>query len=96
MALIDDVKDYLRVSGTDLDIEIGDLIDAAQADLLLSGILSTKVNDTSDPLIRRAISVYVKANFGYDNQEAERFQKSYDLLKAHLSMAVDYNTEPEV
>ncbi len=94
MALIDDIKDYLRVSGNDLNTEITDLINAAKADLLLAGILTAKVNDDTDALIRRAVSVYCKANFGYDNQDADRFQKSYDLLKAHLSMAVDYNTEP--
>lgn len=94
MALIDDIKDYLRISGNDLNTEITDLINAAKADLLLAGILTAKVNDDTDALIRRAVSVYCKANFGYDNVDADRFQKSYDLLKAHLSMAVDYNTEP--
>lgn len=94
MALIDDIKDYLRYSGTDLDAtEITDLINAAKSDLILSGILSSKVNDDTDALIKRAISTYCKANFGYDNPDAPRFQKSYDLLKGHLSMAVDYTTE---
>lgn len=94
MALIDDVKTALRVSGNDLNGEITDLINAAKADLELVGIIHNLAIDDTDPLIKRAIIVYCKANFGFDNQEAERFQKSYDLLKQHLSMAVDYNTEP--
>lgn len=92
MALLDDVKTALRVSGTDLNGEITDLISAAKADLELTGIVHATAIDDTDPLIKRAIIVYCKANFGFDNDEAERFQKSYDLLKQHLSMAADYNT----
>lgn len=87
MALLDDVKDALRISGTDLDTEILDLIEAAKADLALGGVLSV---DETDPLIKRAIIVYCKSNFGWDNTEAERFQNSYDLLKKHISMSSVY------
>lgn len=90
MALLDDVKEILRISGSDLDTEIQDLIDAAKGDLKISGIIESKIIET-DPLIIQAIKVYCKANFGYDNPEAERFQKSYDLLKMSLSLAGDYN-----
>lgn len=88
--ILDDVKDALRVSGTDLDVEITDLIDAAKADLQLSGVHSIKIDD-ADPLIKRAITAYCKANFGYeDTALAERFQKSYDSLKAHLTLSAEY------
>lgn len=93
MAVLDDVKTALRKSGIDLDGEISDLISAARSDLILAGVTADKANSDSDPLIKRALVVYCKANFGWDNPEAERFQKSYDLLKTHLSMSVDYNTE---
>jgi len=87
MALIDDVKLSLRVSVPDFDAEIQDLIDSAKADLQLSGVVSP---DETDPLIKRAITVYCKAHFGYDNPEADRFQRSYDLLKMHLALSTDY------
>ena len=87
--LLTDIKDALRVSGTDLDSEIGDLISASISDLILSGIVNY---DTDDPLIKRAVVLYCKANFGWDNPEADRFQKSYDMLKAHLTMSADYMT----
>lgn len=90
MALIDDVKDALRVSGSDLNTEVTDLINAAQSDLILSGILAIKATSTTDPLIRRAVVVYCKANFGWDNPEAERFQKSYDMIKQHLCLSQEY------
>lgn len=86
--MLEKVKNSLRVSGNTFDIEIADLIEAAKLDLKISGVV--KISDT-DALIQRAIIVYCKANFGYDNTEADRFQNSYDMLKQHLSLAGDYN-----
>lgn len=87
--LLDDVKTALRVSGTALDFEVQDLIDAAKADLQLSGVHPSKIIDT-DPLIKRAVVVYCKAHFGWDNPEADRFAKSYDMLKQHLTLSTEY------
>jgi len=87
--LLDDVKTALRVSGTALDFEVQDLIDAAKADLQLSGVHADKIVDT-DPLIKRAVIVYAKAHFGWDNPEADRFAKSYDMLKQHLTLSTEY------
>lgn len=85
--LLDDIKTALRISGNDLDGEILDLIDAAKADLRLSGI--TKNED--DPLILRAITIYCKAHFGYEEPaQAELFMKSYNALKSHLALSQEY------
>ena len=90
MGIVDDIKTTLRISNTAYDTEIVDLISAARSDLMLSGILESKANDNADPLIRRAITVYVKANFGWNNPDAERLQQSYDMLKMHLSLSQEY------
>jgi len=87
--LLDDVKTALRFSGTSLDTEIQDLIDAAKADLQLSGVHPSKIIDT-DPLIKRAVVVYCKAHFGWDNPEADRFAQSYTMLKQHLALSAEY------
>lgn len=91
MALIDDIKISLRIASatTAYNTEITDLIAAAKADLGLAGVLSEYALDT-DALIKRAIITYVKANFGWDNPDAERLQKAYDLLKMHLTLSADY------
>lgn len=89
MALIDDVKVYLRMTTTALDIEVQDLIDAAKDDLELSGVDPLKIVDT-DPLIKRAVIVYCKAHFGYDNPDHDKLLKAYDMLKNHLTLADDY------
>jgi uncharacterized phage protein (predicted DNA packaging) len=92
--MLDDIKIVLRISNNAFDSEIYDLIEAARYDLSLSGVVEAKVNDDTDPLIKRAVSLYVKCNFGWDNPDVDRLQKAYDLLKMHLSLAGDYNAIP--
>jgi len=89
MALLDDVKSALRISGTAYDTEVTDLINAATLDLSLSGINVSFIG-TDDALIKRAISVYAKAHFGYNNPDADRFMKSYEGIKVHLALSGDY------
>ena len=91
--MIESIKTALRISNTAYDSEITDLVAAARADLKLSGILESKVNDDTDPLIKRAITVYVKAHFGWNNPDAERLQQSYDMLKSHLALSQEYTAE---
>lgn len=88
--MLEDIKNALRVSGDDLDTEIQDLIEAAKADLVLSGVHESKVDD-KDPLIKRGIIVYCKAHFGYDDPKtAERFEQCYISLKQHLTLSTEY------
>jgi hypothetical protein len=86
--MLETVKTALRVKGGALDVEITGLIAACKKDLAVSGIVKT--NET-DALISRAIVLYCKAHFGYDNPDAERFLKSYDLLKCSLVFSGEYN-----
>ncbi len=90
--MLNDVKDSLRLSGDDLNTEVQDLIDGAKSDLILSGVNSLKVVDT-DPLIKRAVILYCKAHFGYDDM-AIKFEQSYISLKHHLTLSAEY-TEVE-
>ncbi len=89
MALLDDVKVALRISDTNtaFDGEVSDLISAAQRDLLVAGI---KVTDETDALIKRAIVTYCKAHFGYDNPDADRLLRAYEMLKMHLMLSTEY------
>ena len=86
--MLQKVKDGLRVTHSALDGEILDLIEACKMDLKISGVV--KIEET-DPLIIRAIVVYCKANFGFDNVASDKFQESYRLLKNHLALCGDYN-----
>ena len=93
MPILNDIKTALRISNTAYDTEITDLISAARSDLMLAGILPSKANNDTDPLSKRAITVYVKAHFGWNNPDAEKLQQSYDMLKAHLALSQEYTKE---
>jgi len=81
----------LRINHAKSDDEISDLIAAARYDLcVLGGIKPEKVRDETDPLIKRAITSYVKAEFGLDNGDAERYRESYEMLKKHLMLSEEY------
>lgn len=95
--MLEKMRKAVRVSNTAFDDELEDLIEAAKIDLKTSGVI--KIESTNeigekvieDPLIKRAITIYVKANFGWDNPDAERLQELYTLLKQHLALSGDYN-----
>lgn len=85
MALIDDVRTALRVTSDMTDVEIQMWIDAAKVDMLRCGVKPELVNDkTMYPLVRSAITCFVKGQYGYDNSEAPRFLDSYRLMLAAL------------
>ena len=88
--MLEKVKLALRIKSNKLDEEITDLIEACKIDLSLSGV--KRIKDT-DPLIQQAIKLYCKANFGLENKDSEKYQKSYDMLKISLSLCGDYNVE---
>ncbi|WMJ83401.1 phage head-tail connector protein [Oscillospiraceae bacterium LTW-04] len=85
--MLEAVKLALRITTKYFDAELNDLIAAAQADLTLCGV--TVVGKESDPLIKRAAVLYCKAHFGADDN-AGRYQQSYDMLKGSLMIAGDY------
>ena len=71
------------------DKEIEMLIQAGIADLNRQGILASV--DTEDSLIKSAVVMFVKANFGnVDIKEKELAQRTYGLLCANLSLSEDY------
>lgn len=90
--MLESVKIALRIAHSSLDDEIKDIISSARHDLMLSGISSSKANADIDidPLVKRAIIIYTKANFTSNKDDAERYQNSYNMLKNHLSLAGDY------
>lgn len=87
---LESLKTVMRISSDAYDDELINLFTAAQADLRLSGVEPSKIEDVADPLIRRAIYTYVKAHFGWDNADHERLLKAYDMLKAHLTLSQEY------
>lgn len=84
------VRLYLRETSTATDSEITDLINAARADLVLGGVLEERANDETDPLIKRAIGIYVKAEYGLDNADSEKYRAAYKDLRNGLALSDSY------
>ena len=86
MDLREEVKARLRLKSTAFDsAEVQPLIDACKADLARAGVAT----DESNPLMRQAVVLYCKANFGYSD-DSERYQKAYEGLRDSMALSGDY------
>lgn len=114
MALLDDLKVTLRVSHDALDQEIKDSAAACVFDMANKGVSVTwlgtdpfadgfsfeDIDEDALPVeAKRAIATFVKFDVLMDNDEAERFMKSYDsrvcsLLNSRFNAV--YETSEEV
>lgn len=91
--LLETVKAALRITHSSLDdTEIQPLINAAEKELEIAGVANI---DKNDPLIIRAITVYCKAHFGYDNPDSEKFLQAFNSLKNTISQVGAYNGKME-
>lgn len=95
---LDKAKGFLRITTNDtvIDTEITTLIRACQRDLIRNGITPSLVYDLEDSLIEMAVLTYLKAEFGLDNKNYDKFRSSYEQLRADLSLTDDYVTEKKV
>lgn len=76
---------------SDYDDEIADCIDTARAELRAGGVSPVRVADDADGRIRLAIKVFVKANFGMDNPDSERFAQAFEAMLTSMKGDVSYN-----
>lgn len=93
MTLVEEAKATLRITSDDegLNAEINTLISAARADLESSGVAGyLACAPEPEGLVRSAILLYVKANFGYDNADADRLTEHYEAAKRHLTSADEF------
>lgn len=88
ISLLDSVKLSLRIIDDDFDSEINDLIEAAIIELNMVGV--SKEDFNNDKLILNAIKLYVKAYFGNDNPDSERFIQSFNSMRTHLTLVSRY------
>lgn len=88
MAILDEVKDALRIKHNKSDSEITRLINSAMIDLEIAGVVTPS---TLDDNCITAIIAYCKINFGnMEPADADRWKKIYDEAKAQLVTATGY------
>lgn len=84
--MLDKVKMALRITTDAFDDELKDLIEAAQIDMGIAGVV---LSEEIDAIVTRAIITYCKMLFGLP-EDYDRLKKSYDEQKAQLSNATGY------
>lgn len=84
--MLNKVKLALRISTNAFDSELTDLIQAAQQDLGIAGVV---VPEELDAIVSKAIITYCKMSFGLP-EDYDRLKRSYDEQKAQLSNATGY------
>lgn len=86
MSLLEEAKVHVRVSSDAFDAEIEGLIEAAKATMVNAGIMESVVYaDDPEPLVRHAVMTFVKSRFGMDNDDADRFEQSFQSIIACLA-----------
>lgn len=85
--LIAEARFWIRKSSNTFDSEILQTMNSCLLDLKNAGVQKL---DVDDPLIKQALKLYLKAQFGYE-EDSEKFEKSYEYLKSSLSLSGDYN-----
>lgn len=84
--MLDAVKMALRITTDAFNDELNALINAAQLDLGVAGVV---LPETIDALVKVAIITYCRLHFGQPD-DFDRLKKSYDEQKAQLSMSTGY------
>lgn len=86
------IKLALRISGTDYDAELTELINAALLDLGVAGILPEVLTTSgADALVTEAVITYCKMNFGLiDSSDEARLKQRYDEQKAQMATCTGY------
>lgn len=87
--LITCVKAGLRITHTQLDTEIASDIDAAIIDMERAGVSEEALNDP-DALVTRAIKAFVAAHETVNQDEAAKYQKSYESQLDNLRKSAKY------
>ena len=88
MTLLDKIKLALRITVNNYDTDLTALIDAAQLDLGIAGVV---IPSALDAIVERAIISYCKLHFSaLTDGEWSRLKASYDEQKAQLATATGY------
>lgn len=90
--MLEKVKLALGLTTTAYDDDITDDIAAARAELIRSGVASSKASSDTDPLITKAIKTYCQKEYS-EGSEAERFTKAWESQLDNIRKSAGYMVE---
>ena len=83
--LLEKLRKRIRVMSDSSDEEITDLVESGKKELEIAGVYG----EEEDQTYYKAIVLYCKANYGYD-EDTERFRKAFEALRDAMSLSGDY------
>ena len=86
--MLEKIKLSMRITHDKLDYDISANIDACLYDLTRVGVVTSGKEE--DPLIVKAVELYCKWQFDFDNA-ADRYERAYTALRDSLSLCGDYH-----
>lgn len=89
--LVEEIKKAVRVKSPSADGEIRSLIKACIAEMEIAGAFA---RDLQDPLVKQAIILYCKGNYGYDDKP-EGFLEAYRSLRDAMALSGEYKETSE-
>lgn len=87
--LLEECLLWLRHSDDEFDDEVRDEIEACKRDMRARGV--EKI-DEADPLVRKAVKLYVKAGFGFSTDQT-KYLEMYTALADHMASSGYYKGE---
>ena len=88
--LLEEALTWLRHSDDDVfDEEVADEIEACNADLKKRGV---DVIDEENPLVRKAVKLYVKAGFGF-SADQNKYMEMYERLADSMASSNLYKED---
>lgn len=85
------IKLDLRIAHSAMDPDIQDNIDACSLDLERVGVVVSGGNEL-DPLILKAVKLYCRWQYNFENQ-GDRYMQAYKKLRNALSLSGNYRGE---
>ena len=89
--MLNKIKLSLRISDSDLDTDIQQNIDSCICDMYRVGVIIPE-NPENDPLIVKAVDLYIKQQYDYMGK-GEEYGKNYSKLRDALSLYEKYRGE---
>lgn len=94
--MLEEIKTILGISHTKFDSEITSDIAVARAELIRSGVTSTKANSLDDTLINKAIKSYCCSQRADNEKLADGYRESWLYQVENLRKSKGYRVGDEV
>lgn len=85
-----ELKDSLRIDGSEDDDVLILLLDAAKASLKVAGVPEDKMTTDYLPLYKQAIILYLEMDYEYDEKKIPRLERAFNRILLQLKAGVSY------